>query len=238
MPELSTTISPPPPRKINAVEIILLSIVFILVIAGIVICRVDKQWFEDVYTHEDGFVENFTVFPLSIALVVSLTYIIKLGAKRSWMFILCMLFAAVFSVFVAGEEISWGQRLFHVQSSEFFKEHNAQGETNLHNMVVDGQKVNKIIFTWLLSLLIAFYLLLLPYLYAKKAAVKRFIDWAGIPIPHRVQIIASLALFICIALIPSSKGSELLEAGITSIFLLILLYPQNVAVFRDHRAAV
>jgi hypothetical protein len=31
------------------------------------------------------------------------------------------------------EEISWGQRLFHVSTPEFFEEHNLQKEINLHN---------------------------------------------------------------------------------------------------------
>ncbi|RFZ85374.1 hypothetical protein DYU05_07190 [Mucilaginibacter terrenus] len=234
MPELSKPATSS--RKINKIEIAMLTIVFALVIAGIVICFVNKQWFEDVYTSEDGFIENFTVFPLSVAVVTAIVYLVKLASKRSWMFILCMSVAALFGFFVAGEEISWGQRIFHVESSEFFLENNAQHETNLHNMVVDGEKVNKIVFTWLLGLTVALYLFLLPWLYAKKPGVKRFIDWAGIPVPHRVQIIAAIALFVCIGIIPSSKNSELLELGISSIFLLILLYPQNVAVFRTDKA--
>ncbi len=35
--------------------------------------------------------------------------------------------------FVAGEEISWGQRLFGVKAPEYFREHNFQKELNLHN---------------------------------------------------------------------------------------------------------
>ena len=41
---------------------------------------------------------------------------------------------ALIFIFGAGEEISWGQRIFNVESSEYFLENNAQGETNLHNM--------------------------------------------------------------------------------------------------------
>ena len=54
--------------------------------------------------------------------------------------------------FGAGEEISWGQRIFHIESSKFFNENNSQKETNLHNMIVDGVKLNKLIFSNLLSI--------------------------------------------------------------------------------------
>jgi hypothetical protein len=49
---------------------------------------------------------------------------------------LCRLFFAGFaagSAFVALEEVSYGQHLFFWGSPEWFQEHNAQGETNLHN---------------------------------------------------------------------------------------------------------
>lgn len=44
------------------------------------------------------------------------------------------LFAAV-ALFVALEEISYGQHLFRWTSPEFFQEHNQQGEMNLHNLM-------------------------------------------------------------------------------------------------------
>ncbi len=36
--------------------------------------------------------------------------------------------------YVAMEEISWGQQIFHWDSGEFFQKVNQQGETNLHNI--------------------------------------------------------------------------------------------------------
>ncbi len=35
----------------------------------------------------------------------------------------------------AGEEVSWGQRLFGIEPPSFFLRHNAQGEMNLHNLL-------------------------------------------------------------------------------------------------------
>lgn len=41
--------------------------------------------------------------------------------------------AALCSLYVAGEEMSWGQHVFEWSSSEFWHNINDQGETNLHN---------------------------------------------------------------------------------------------------------
>jgi hypothetical protein len=52
--------------------------------------------------------------------------------ERRW----AVLFAigALGAFFVAGEEISWGQRLFGIATPAEFLETNSQGETNLHNV--------------------------------------------------------------------------------------------------------
>jgi hypothetical protein len=42
---------------------------------------------------------------------------------------------AILGVVGAGEEISWGQRIFGIESPPFFASHNVQGETNLHNLL-------------------------------------------------------------------------------------------------------
>jgi hypothetical protein len=221
-------------KKIRAqhkFEVILLLFVLIATLTGIVVCFISKKYFENVYTVEDGFIENFTVLPLSIAVIVALRYLLKLAKYKSWMFILCMAGAALFSFFIAGEEISWGQRIFHIQTPEFFKEHNSQDETNIHNLILDGVRVNHLIFSLLLTVVIGIYLLFLPIFYDKNNRVKKFINWAGIPIARPLHIVSAVILFILIGLISSGKNSEILEMGISSIFLLILIYPQNKEAF-------
>jgi len=52
-----------------------------------------------------------------------------------------------FVAFFAGmEEISWGQQLFHFESSAYFLEQNLQQETNFHNLI-DGNLFSSIIYT-------------------------------------------------------------------------------------------
>lgn len=47
-----------------------------------------------------------------------------------------ILFAALGAglLFVAGEEISWGQRIFNIENTAFFEENNMQQEITLHNL--------------------------------------------------------------------------------------------------------
>lgn len=47
---------------------------------------------------------------------------------------LLMFFMAFLSVLIAGEEISWGQRIFGIDTPEFLRNVNHQGETTLHNI--------------------------------------------------------------------------------------------------------
>jgi len=41
---------------------------------------------------------------------------------------------ALFCLFIAGEEFSWGQRLFGFYSPEYFLANNFQQEVNVHNL--------------------------------------------------------------------------------------------------------
>jgi hypothetical protein len=64
---------------------------------------------------------------------------------------------ALFCLFVAGEEFSWGQRLFGYYPAEFFLANNFQQEANLHNLpqaVVQPK--------WILMLALAGYGIVLP----------------------------------------------------------------------------
>ena len=219
--------------KLNRYEKLIIFFIIVLIIIGDVGAFINVHWYEQSYAEEDGFIEWLTTVPLLIATVVAISYLVKLARKRSWLFFLSVLFIALFAFFTGGEEISWGQRIFHIQTPKYFKEHNAQDEMNLHNLVLsNGEKVNKLIFSQLLSVLIGIYLVLLPVLYTTNAAVKKFIDWAGVPVPRLYQIILAAAVFLLISICPSGKRPEMLEFGICFTFLLIVAYPLNKYVFR------
>jgi hypothetical protein len=94
---------------------------------------------------------------------------------------------ALFCLFVAGEEISWGQRLVGYHSPEAFLAHNAQQEATLHNLELFGRP------KWPLAIVLAGYGLLLPATagIARLAGgrarvqrgVQRLLDGAGVSAP-------------------------------------------------------
>ncbi len=134
---------------------------------------------------------------------------------------------AIAFFFAAGEEISWGQRIFNIQSSEYFIENNAQHETNLHNMVVDGKKVNKLIFSQLLTIMLVIYLLILPVVYRKVASIKKLANKFAVPIVKWHHTIAFLIATGLIIFVHSGKKWELYELAFAVIFFLIFLNPLN-----------
>src|SRR5882672_8628688 len=154
-------------RPFNATEKTVLIIVFILMIIGIVAAHVNKTWFLEKYVVEDGFIEDLTLIPLAIITLIAIVYLIKYARKKNVWFFLVYLAIGLASFFVLGEEISWGQRIFNFQTSEYFREHNSQDEENIHNLVLDGERLNKIIFTNALIAGVVIYLVGVPLLYNK-----------------------------------------------------------------------
>lgn len=82
---------------------------------------------------EDGPVETAQVVILLIAVYCSLKLFIIHKAKDRLMAGL-MLLAFAGLIFITGEEISWGQRIFQWDTPEHFAEINMQRETNVHNL--------------------------------------------------------------------------------------------------------
>lgn len=217
-------------KNLTFTEKFILLFVFVLLIIGVIASRVNLDWFNNVYVIEDGFIEWLTVLPLLIIVVAAIRYMIRLSSKRSWLFSVTMIFLAALCFFVAGEEISWGQRIFHIESSSFFKKNNAQAETNLHNLVVDGVKVNKLIFSQLLIMAAVIYLSVFPYLFKNKKWFKNLVNTMGIPIVRPYQIVALVATAILVA-ICDGRNSELLEFAGCFLFLLIIMFPENKEAF-------
>lgn len=84
---------------------------------------------------EDGPVEWATF----VAFVLAAAWFVVVVRKRGsgWLFTTACLLLAAFCLVVAGEEISWGQRLFGFKPPDVFLERNFQQELNLHNVLMD-----------------------------------------------------------------------------------------------------
>lgn len=81
---------------------------------------------------ENHIIQNLQVLVLAVAAVLLFVAARRLSAQPRyirWAIVL----AGCALVFVVGEEIQWGQYIFHLQPSGFFAS-NTEGELNLHNM--------------------------------------------------------------------------------------------------------
>jgi hypothetical protein len=78
--------------------------------------------------------------------------------------------------FGAGEEISWGQRIFDIATPEGLRSVNVQGELNVHD--IGGYWAN-----YVLMLGIFFYLVALPILERLFVDVRGIVAFLGLPVP-------------------------------------------------------
>lgn len=202
-------------------------------LVGVAGAWIDLHWFEQVYAVEDGPIEWATaVALLASAGIAAWTAARPAATGDRRLHALVWIGLALFCLFAAGEEVSWGQRLLGVRSPEFFLAHNAQHETNLHNLVVSGVKVNKLVFSQLMTVLAALFLVALPVLHHRNARLARWVDAAGVPVPTLLQVIAVACTFAIIGIVPSRERDELLEFGATWLFAVILLFPRNSRAIR------
>ena len=90
-------------------------------------------------TSEDNWYENITAIAFFLAAIV-FTYLYFVSNKGNDFFLfktkknIFFLLLALLFIFGAGEEISWGQRIFGWNTPVDFSSHNLQHETNLHNL--------------------------------------------------------------------------------------------------------
>ncbi len=215
--------------RTEKIAFLFLTLTFLL---GVYYANTNENYFVTVYVKEDGAVEYMTAFLLFCSSILMFSRFFKQFKNHKLLWKIGVFSIAFVFFFGAGEEISWGQRIFGIESSEYFSENNAQGETNLHNMVVNGKKVNKIIFSQLLTIVLVIYLIILPFMYRKLEWTKKLVDSFGVPI---VQWQHTIAFLICTALllfIGSEKKWELYELAFSVIFLLIFLNPFNKGIYK------
>jgi len=223
-------------NQMHKVEKIAYPLIALYVLVGAVVALLDPVTFTKVLAREDGIFEWLTVLALSMSFVMCVHRVIVLRAEKNAAFIGVWCFLAVVCFFGAGEEISWGQRIFNIESSEWFKQNNAQSETNLHNLVVEGKKVNKIIFSMVLGLALLTYLFVFTTLYRRSEKFKQFCDYMGVPIAQWHQVIAWVAVALVVeGLIKHvSRSSELFESAVAFVFFINLYVPFNKQLF-EHK---
>jgi hypothetical protein len=224
--QLSST---PIPKSIIVEVIILL----VIVTYGLVLLHHNEEAFL-FWIREDGLVEWLTFAVLIVMSAFSFIVSFEFSrsgtegkARKVWLFLGFLFF------FGAMEEISWGQRILGIESPEWFLKHNRQFETNVHNLVIYGVKLNKVIFGRLLGIMVLVYMLAMPILYRLHRKFENFINRRAIPMPQNYQI---LLFFIVNTILQyhlglTKKVSEMRELSTCFVFFLVLIHPFNDQVF-------
>ncbi|MDF1740817.1 MAG: hypothetical protein P1U86_16775 [Verrucomicrobiales bacterium] len=218
-------------------EISILSFAGIVALVGTIVSMVSPDFFVETYVPEDGFVEWMTVVALLFSAGLMIRRAWRLKGKRSAFFLFVTCFAALIFIFGAGEEISWGQRIFGIETPEWLEENNKQQETNFHNLVIGDVSMNKLIFSKILGVCLLFYLLIIPITYRFKPKFARWIDSMGVPLPSGIYVtIWILTILWTEFVVGTGKRGELREFCLTFILAAQLLAPLNPWIYKGKTA--
>lgn len=205
---------------------------FLVAALGVLVLSVgvhlwDPIFFVIPYASEDGVIEYSTTVFLTLSAIILLFNAtalwrrgVALGAA------LTVVYALVF-FFGAGEEVSWGQRIFGWESGDYFQENNFQGETNLHNLVVGSSHLAETLFGNVLTAVILLYLVVLPLLYPRLAWLRRLADRLVVPVPWLRHAIVAVVASVVIGLMDQERKWEVYELIFSLLTASIFLSPQN-----------
>ncbi len=213
-------------QTIKPFERLLFIFLLILLLVGLILSYTSEYVYERMVM-EDGWIENLTVVVLLTCSFISFYRLFKWGKGKGNIWKLITLFLAIGFLFGAGEELSWGQRIFDIESGEFFMDKNLQGETNLHNLEIKGVKLNRLIFTNLLGLGAIIYFLLIKPLYNRFPRFKYLVNLWGIPIPTLYQSLLMLISTGLVLAMDDSRKWEVFEFAFVMVLFVVLLYPWN-----------
>lgn len=226
-------------KSISKTEIAILLYMSLLTVIGVIMSYTHPQEFRSFYVVEDGLIEWLTVLALVATMVVCFRRFWRLRQQAKPLFLgMTLLFGLAF-LFGAGEEISWGQRLLNIDSPEFFLEHNAQEEINLHNTIINDVKINKLVFGKGIGIMMLLYLTVFIPLYRKKPGFQKLVDRFAIPVASNYQIAAYVIAILLIQVgMEHSKKGELLEFALTHIIFLNFAFAYNRQIYQSRPAAV
>jgi ABC-type multidrug transport system fused ATPase/permease subunit len=150
---------------------------------------------------------------------------------------LCYVVLMLLFVVAAGEEISWGQRLFHIAAPEYIQEINVQEEFTLHNMQfwgIDMAHLTRRVFNvaWFT------FLVIIPVLCAIHEPLRlRIAQWIPLfpwwmSLPFLFNYAFLRVLFLVTALLQRqsfNRGiNEIQETNFAVLFLVLALYTNFV----------
>jgi len=215
-------------KLIAGTEMVVGSALLILIAYALYLGRlvgVDEFWH---FVREDGPAEWLTTLFLFGCSFIAVYRAYQFRKLKKSLWVLTWGAMAFLFFFAAGEEISWGQRIFGIESSEFFLENNKQAETNLHNLIIGGQNINILIFSRLMFLVLIIYFVFSRLLVLKVGAIRRLINRFRVPLPKKQHLILMGVSTLMVLLISLKKESELHELSFAMVFFLIFMNPYEI----------
>ena len=181
-------------------------------------------------TYEDMYGEWMQTALFTAVLIIAVPLVRRRWAYR-WFFALL----AIAAFYTVMEEISWGQRLFQVESPAFFAENNVQGETNLHNFFTGPDStLLKDVVEYTLATALLSYGLFYPLLLRSGWVVARWLNRQGVaPPPLYLWMYFVNAAFFEIGWYKFNEAevAEILVG--TALVLMLLRYRAIGAEYRD-----
>ncbi len=212
-------------------ERLVLGVVAALSVIGLGVALYDATLYR-AYTSEAGPVENLTVAMLLAGAFICFRRVRRLAGRRPGLFVAATALLGVLYVLAAGEELSWGQHFLGFKAPEFFQSHNAQHETNFHNIMVNGVKLNRLIFGTGLLIFVLTYCVVLPVAYRRSPRIRGLVDALAMPIPQTRHLLWYAALALVTELTPSKYKWEVMELLSATMFCLFTALPLNADAFR------
>ncbi|MDG0969370.1 MAG: hypothetical protein P8O06_05990 [Porticoccaceae bacterium] len=187
--------------------------------------------------------EWLTVIALSATMVICLKRLLATGLQRGIPYIFTTSVLTLLFLFATGEELSWGQRLFSIDSNAFFQKYNAQNETNFHNMTINGRRINQPIFGSGLSVILLIHLAVLTPLYHRQSAMRDWLDRWAVPIPKAHHVAGYIIILVIVEVIVRSlsdtgRRGEMTEFAGSFWALLNIAFPHNAANFSSSLMSV
>ncbi len=213
-------------KYINSITVILYAAIISFSAYGLYLGHFNNEKFAW-FIREDGLVEYLTAIFLFAASIVSVYRAVEYKKLKKPLWVFTAVTLAILFFFGAGEEISWGQRIFNIESGEFFSEKNIQKETNLHNLSVGGTNLNILIFSQLIFIVLVTYVLL-RILTDKVTFIRNLVSKFNVPMPRYHQLIVLVGVNAIIAALYVKKVSELHELVFALVFFLIFLNPAKI----------
>ena len=209
-----------------------LVLVAVFLAFSVVLAAVNPEAFADEFTVEDGFIEWMTSITLFGTFCYSVYRLVTAWPLFGYGGRFILLLVAAVCLFGGGEEISWGQRVFDIETPEALVQRNAQKEMNLHNLTFEWNgkevKINRLVFGRGLTAALLLYLFVLAPLHRRSPRVRNLVDSWAIPMPTVYQVGAYLVVVgVVELLIDSSKRGEMTEFAGAIVFMLNVVFAAN-----------